>query len=202
MKKQLLAVFGGAFSPVTNAHLSLAEQIADDYADKIVFLPVGDKYYKSGLIPAHHRVEMLKEICKSNPRFEVSEVEVKSDKLLNTIDSLKILQEEYPEYNIMFVMGSDNLKQIHTWNNYDELMQKFYFMTIARNGDNPLKIIEENPLLFKYKDKIIVAQESVRNDGNSTYVRNLINSGKSIRYLVPDEVYFYIQKNNLFKKGV
>lgn len=199
---KFMAIFGGAFSPVTNAHLSLAEQILNSYVHEVLFLPVGDSYYKNGLLHAHHRVAMLEEICKINPRFRVSDVEAKSTERLYTVDSLAILKEQYPLYDLVFVMGSDNLKELPTWKGYETMMNNYCFMVIARNGDKPSEIIEENPLLYKHKNNVIIAWETVRNDGNSSCVRDLLRAGKSIRYLVPDEVYFYIKNHNLFRMGV
>ncbi|MEW9123386.1 MAG: nicotinate (nicotinamide) nucleotide adenylyltransferase [Thermotaleaceae bacterium] len=200
--KKIIAVFGGAFSPITNAHLALAEQICNEYQsiEKVLFLPVSDCYHKHGLLPAHHRVAMLKELFKTNSKFQVSEVETASPVLLNTMDSLSIIQSQYPEYTISFIMGSDNLKQIHEWHQARKLIEQFKFMIITRNGDEIESIIEENLILKNYKSSFIKVTETIRNDNSSTIVRTLLEQNKSIRYLVPDEVFYYIKEHNLFKE--
>ena len=194
--ERLIAVFGGSFSPVTNAHLALAEQITNLYdIEKVIFLPVSDLYEKSGLLPAEHRVEMLKLACESNTKFEVSEIEVQSTTLLNTIDSLRTLGKRYPANPIAFVMGSDNLWLIETWDDFQELMDDYYFIVIPRNGNDPKKMIRKNPSLLVNLASFLIPEGYIRNDGNSTHVRDLLKVGKSVRYLVPELTYFYLENN-------
>jgi nicotinate-nucleotide adenylyltransferase len=194
--KRLIAVFGGSFSPVTNAHLALAEQITNLYdIEKVFFLPVSDLYEKSGLLPAEHRVEMLKLACESNTKFEVSEIEVQSTTLLNTIDSLRRLRKQYPDHPIAFVMGSDNLGVIDTWNEFQELIDDYYFIVIPRNGNDPKTMIQKNPSLLVNSKSILIPEGYIRNDGNSSHVRNLLKLGKSVRYLVPEPTNVYLENN-------
>lgn len=195
-----IVVFGGAFNPVTNAHLQVAEQIVNEYeVDMMLFLPVGNMYEKKDLLDASMRVDMLKATCINNKKFEVSTIEVIADKHLYTIDTLKILKKQYPEYHICFLMGTDNLKEIHTWKGADEILKNFRIMSISRNGDSVNEIIEGNPLLSSNRNNIVEVKEKIRNDNSSSYVRELRKQGKSIRYLVPEEVRKYIEKYNLYE---
>ena len=59
--------------------------------------------------------------------------------------------------------------------------------------------ILKSDFLTKYKDSLIKVKDSIRSNLSSTFVRNKLKEGKSIRYLAPDEVYFYIEENKLFK---
>ena len=49
-KKQIM-VFGGCFNPPLNSHFSLAEQMLNEYSqiEKVLFVPVSNKYPKRGL---------------------------------------------------------------------------------------------------------------------------------------------------------
>ena len=96
-------------------------------------------------------------------------------------------------------MGTDNLKEVHTWQGAEEIIRDFKIMSISRNGDSVAVIVESNELLNKYKDNIMEVKEKIRNDNSSTYVRTLRKRGKSIRYLVPEEVRKYIEKYDLYK---
>ena len=73
-----IGVFGGAFNPPHNFHFSVAQEILNNDKDfrKIIFVPVGDKYQKEGLISAEHRFNMLKAVCDNNEKFEVSKIEI------------------------------------------------------------------------------------------------------------------------------
>jgi nicotinate-nucleotide adenylyltransferase len=193
-------VFGGAFNPVTSTHLALAEQLTNEYCvEKVVFMPVSDLYVKGELLPSKHRVTMLEQVFKTNSKFEVSKIEVDSKELLRTIDSLNIIKNKYKNYKIAFLMGSDNLRDIPIWYKAEELLSEFTFMIVMRDGDDFKEIIESSEVLKMNKHNLINVKAIIRNDGSSTYVRELIRAGKSIRYLVTDEVYEYIQNNNLFR---
>ena len=70
---------------------------------------------------------------------------------------------------------------------------------MVRNQDNIKEIINNDELLSHYKENICELSSEARNDISSTLVRSQIKKGKSIKYMLPDEVYEYIEKNNLYK---
>lgn len=199
MKK--LAIFGGSFNPPLNSHFSLAEQIVNEYEEieKVIFVPVNSKYQKENLLSNKHRFEMLKLVCDKNKDFEVSDVEIRGDKPLYMIETLTILQKEYPNYRLLFTIGSDNLKTLDTWEKADKLVEEFNVFVLERDSDKMEEIIEKNPFLKKHENSFIKVKNNVRSNLSSTFVRQKIKEGKSIRYLTPDEVYQYIEENKLFK---
>lgn len=198
---RVIVVFGGAFNPPTNSHFSLAEQLCSEYEEieKVIFVPVSDRYPKEDLLEATYRVEMLRRVCDKNPNFEVSTVEVDSEELLCTIQTLKIIQEQYPKHEIWFTMGTDNLKDISGWFGYKDLISQFRSLVLERDDDVMEHIIDQNPALKTHRDRFIRVKETVRSNCNATMIRNKLRRGKSIRYLVPDEVYEYIRIKNLYK---
>ena len=125
--KKVLAIFGGSFNPPLNSHFSLAEQILTEYEniEKVVFVPVSTKYNKKGLISNEHRYNMLKIVCDKNEKFELSDIEMIQKEQLNTLETLELMQKEYPEHTLYFTMGTDNLKELSTWGLAEELVKKF-----------------------------------------------------------------------------
>lgn len=199
--EKVLVVFGGSFNPPLNSHFSLAEQIISEYenVEKIIFVPVNQKYQKKGLLENKYRYEMLKCVCDKNEKFEVSDIELKNERQLFTIETLEKMQEYHPNKTIWFTTGSDNLKELNTWKKADELVKKFKILVLERDEDCLEGIINEDPFLKKNEDTFIKVKNSVRSSLSSSFVRKKIKEGKSIRYFTPDEVYFYIKENNLFK---
>ncbi len=199
--KKALAVFGGSFNPPLNSHFSLAEQIVSEYEniEKVVFVPVNSKYEKAGLLSNEHRYNMLKLVCDKNDNFILSNIELKQEKQLSTLETLELLQKEYPDNLIYFVLGTDNLKEFSTWRNPEKLVSEFKILVLERDEDKMEEIINSDNFLLKHKDSFIKTKENIRSNISSSFVRNKIRRGKSIRYLVPDEIYFYIKENNLFK---
>ena len=200
-EKRKIVVFGGSFNPPLNSHFSLAEQIVNEYeqVEKVIFVPVNNLYEKENLLGNEHRYNMLKLVIDKNPNFELSRIELDSKRPLYTIETLLILKDKYPQYDILFTIGSDNLKQLDSWKKVEELVTKFKILVLERDEDDMDKIIQSNDFLKAHKDSFIKVKNNVRSNLSSTFVRNKIKEGKSIRYLTPDEVVNYMKENNLFE---
>lgn len=200
IKKQIV-VFGGCFNPPLNSHFSLAEQILNEYEEieKILFVPVNSKYQKAGLVSNEDRYQMLKLVCDKNEKFEVSRIEIDKERQLFTVETLRELKEIYPEYEIAFTTGSDNLAELDTWETADELVKEFKIYVIERGDDDIDSIIQSNNFLKDNKELFIKVKKNIKTNLSSTYVRGKLKEGKSIRYLASDEVIEYIKQNNLYK---
>lgn len=185
-----IAVFGGSFNPPTNAHVELAKQILQgkENIEKVVFVPVSTKYNKSGLAPDIERFNMLKTICENEKGLGVSSIELDSDRQLYTIETLEKLQEQNPDYDIYFVLGTDNLKEIETWHTSGRLLQNFKIIVLERDNDVMEEIIESNNFLKQYKNSFIKLENIQKIDLSASYIRELIDNKKSITGKVPKEI--------------
>lgn len=199
-KKDTVVVFGGSFNPPINSHFGIAQQVLNEYeeVEKIIFIPVNKKYEKDGLLENEHRYNMLKLVTDKNENFIVSNIDMNGIRSLYTIETLEEIQKQYKDKKIWFLIGSDNLKELHTWRRVEELVSKYKVLVMERNQDKIEEIIEKNELLNCYKENIIKLNEEIRSNYSSTYVRSQIRKQKSVRYLMPDEVYEYIKINNLY----
>ena len=90
---------------------------------------------------------MLKLVCDKNDRFEVSKIELEQERQLFTIETLRILQKQYLNYEIYFTMGSDNLKELETWKKSTELVEEFKFLIIERDKDCAKDIVKNSKFL-------------------------------------------------------
>lgn len=199
--KNKIVIFGGSFNPPLNSHFAIAEQVLNQYeqVDKIIFIPVNKKYEKDSLIENKHRYEMIKRVVDKNNRFEVSDMDMNGNRSLSTIETIEAIQNIYKDKEIYFLIGSDNLKEIHTWNRADELISKYRLLVMERGTDRVEDIIENSALLRKHQGNIEKLEQQIKSNFNSTYVRGQISQYKSVRYLMPDEVYTYIEENNLYR---
>lgn len=200
-EKNTIVVFGGSFNPPLNSHFSIAEQVLNEYeeVEKIVFIPVSKKYEKDGLEENYHRYNMLKLVIDKNSNFLLSDIDMNENKSLYTIETLEKTQRQFSNKQIWFLIGSDNLKELHTWKRAEELVSNYKILVMERNEDKVEEIIKQNELLNCYKENIEKLNEEIRSNFSSTYVRAQIKKKKSVRYLLPDEVYEYIKENNLYR---
>lgn len=190
MEKRIIAVFGGSFNPPANSHINLAKQILENYnnIEKVIFVPVNVKYNKKGLASNEDRFFMLQKICENNEGLEVSDIELTSQRQLYTIETLKLIQEKYKEYEIYFVLGTDNLKELETWHNADELLKSFKMLVLERGNDSMEEIIETNNFLRRYKTSFIKFQNIEKINLSSTEIRDKVKKGESVTKLVPNEI--------------
>lgn len=199
-KGNTVVVFGGSFNPPINSHFGIAQQVLNEYeqVEKIIFIPVNKKYEKDGLLENEHRFNMLKLVADKNDNFIVSNIDMNENRSLYTIETLEEIQKQYKDKEVWFLIGSDNLKELHTWKRSEDLVSKYKVLVMERNEDKIQDIIKENELLNCYKENIIKLNEEIRSNYSSTYIRSQIKKKKSVKYLMPDDVYEYIKTNNLY----
>ena len=167
--------------------------------EKVIFVPVNKNYHKKGLFSNEHRYNMLKLITDKNDGFLVSDIDLKGERPLYTIEVLNKMQEQYKDKEICFLLGTDNLKQLDTWKDAEELLSRFKFLVMNRDNDDIEEIVKSSELLRCYKENIIEIIPEIKDNYSSTFVRSQIKKGKSPRYLMPDEVLEYIEKNKLYR---
>ena len=168
--------------------------------EKVIFVPVSSKYNKKGLLENHHRFNMLKIVCDKNDEFEVSDIELIQETQLHTLETLELLQKKYSDYELCFTIGTDNLRDIPNWGSPEILLSKFKILVIERDEDVMDEIIENDEFLKTHRSSFIKVKENIRSNISSTFVREKIKRGKSIRYLTPDEVFYYIKDNDLYNE--
>lgn len=200
MEKKSIVIYGGSFNPPLNSHFSIAQQVLNEYeeVDKIIFIPVNKKYSKKGVIENKHRFNMLKLVADKNDSFLVSNVDMYGEKALYTIEALKKKEEKFNDKEIWFLIGSDNLKELHTWKCAEELVSNYKILVMERENDKMEEIIKNNQLLNRYPESFRKLNPEMKSNYNSTYVRKQIKEGKNVRYFMPEEVYKYIEQNKLY----
>ena len=203
-QKKAIVVFGGSFNPPLNSHFSIAQEVLNQYeeVEKVVFIPVDKKYPKDGLVENEHRYNMLKVVADKNSSFIISDIDFYGEKSLPTIDTLEEMQKQFPDKDIWFLMGSDNLKDLHNWDKVEEIVSKYKILVMERDEDNIEEIINGNRLYRCYQENFKKLSQEIKSNYSSTYARAQLKKGKSIRYLLPDEVFEYILANNLYRGGI
>lgn len=203
MEKKVIAVFGGSFNPPINSHISLAKDIVEkcEMIEKLIFVPVSTKYQKSKLASDEHRYNMLKLICENEDKLEVSNIELIQDKQLYTIQTLDLLKGQYgQDYDLWFVMGTDNLKQIGNWYNTERLLEEYKIIVLEREEDRLEDLIKENELLEKYKESLIKIEGIEKIFLSSTMIRDKIKNGENIDEYISNIVKEYIENKNLYRE--
>ena len=191
-----IGIFGGSFNPPHKMHFNMGQELLNKgYLDKIIYVPTGAKYkYKNNLVADVHRLEMLKIMTKNDDRFIVSDYEMK-DYVVYTCDTLKYFKEMYPNDEIFFVCGADNLSYVDQWKEGIFLLENYKFLVIKRDTDDIDEILKR---FRDYRDNIIVS-DVLPSNLSSTEIRNRIKSGEGVFDYLDNEVYNYLKKYNLYE---
>ena len=203
IQKNKVGIMGGTFNPVHNGHLLLAEQ-AREYCnlDEILFMPSGNSYMKEhDEIPdGETRISMTALAIEDNPYFALSTMEVERKGPTYTCETLAELKKLHSEIQYYFIIGADNLFSIETWWKPEEILA-CCTLIVALRGDKEERAIlnKAADLKEKYNASIILLPER-KFDISSTEIREKIKRGESVRYLLPDKVISYIEKNGLYKE--
>ena len=201
--KKSIVIYGGSFNPPHNVHFSIAEQVLKQYqeVEKVIFIPVNNKYQKSGIIENEHRYAMLKRVIDKKQKFELSDWDMHGEKSVLTINVLEQIEKEYKNKEFWVLVGSDNLKKIHMWYRAEDLLKKYKILVMEREGDSVEEIINANELFRKNKQNIKILNQDMKSNLSATYIREQIKEGKNINKFVPKEVAEYIEKNKLYKSS-
>ncbi len=201
MQRKAIAVFGGSFNPPIYSHISLANQVINklDNIEKLIFVPVSTKYQKLDLASDEHRYNMLQLICEDDNKLEVSDIELKQNKQLYTIQTLDLLKKEYgKEFDLYFIMGTDNLKQLDTWHEPQRLLKEYKIIVLERENDNLEEIIKNNKLLRDNKDSLIKVKSLEKINLSSSFIRKKLENREDVKKYIPINVLEYIKNNKLY----
>jgi nicotinate-nucleotide adenylyltransferase len=189
-----VGVLGGTFNPPHVAHLIAAETVRDHLKlNKIIFIPAATPPHKLNveIIPAEQRLQMVKLAIRSNPSFELSDVELKRNGPSYTVDTLVDLKNKFPKDDLYFLTGIDLLLEFHTWKSPDRILEICTLVAMNRPGFDLAKI--DKDLLRKVE---LISVPAL--DISSTFIRRQVKAGKSIKYLVPFEVEKYIRESSIY----
>jgi nicotinate-nucleotide adenylyltransferase len=132
-----VAIFGGAFDPIHNAHLAVARAAADRFhLDRVLFVPTYRPPHKGGATnaPYEDRVRMAEIACEVDSRFEVSRLEEGSERSYS-IDTIQKLRATLrPEDELFFILGADAFAELHTWHRWRDVALSVRFIVVNRPG--------------------------------------------------------------------
>lgn len=195
-----LGVFGGTFDPVHMGHLIAAEDArAALRLDEVLFVPAGEPWFKSyrRITPARHRLAMVRLAVGDNPRFGVSDMEIRREGPSYTIDTLAELRRERADADLFVILGVDALREIDRWRQPRRLFQMATVVGMARPGAS-IDVSVLNAAIPGASDRLRLI-DSALIDISGTDIRRRVADGASIRYRVSASVEQYIRDHNLYQ---
>jgi nicotinate-nucleotide adenylyltransferase len=159
-------------------------------------------------------MEMVRLATSNNPHFSTSDIELSRSGKSYSIDTLRYFRERERDVPF-FILGRDAFVEIETWKDFQNLFSFCHLIVMARSGTQKntysLPLPEALVPYFQYHSEqgvwihqsghMLYFKEILFLEISSTKIRELIERGESVRYLLPTEVEDYIQKHGLYRKS-
>lgn len=191
-----IGLYFGTFNPIHAGHMIIANHMAEHSGlDQIwiVVTPHNPLKQKNTLLDDYKRLEMVFLATEHYPKIKPSDIEFKLPQPNYTVNTLEHLKEKFPMHTFSLIMGEDNLRSLHKWKNYEILLQNHEIYIYPRIAAEPINAeLEIHPNIHKIDAPIV--------EISSTFIRESIKNKKNVRPLLPEEVWQYVDHNNLYKK--
>lgn len=188
-------LFFGSFNPIHVGHLIIGSYLIDfTDLDEVWYVvsPHNPLKDKASLLNEYERLEMVRIATEDEPRLKASDIEFTLSKPSYTIHTLLHLQEKYPGRQWVLIMGADTVPTLPKWKNYEQLMSNYDIYIYPR----PDYILDENSLPGNMK---LIADVPIM-EISASHIRNAIRQKKSVRYMLTEKVFQYIDKWGLYLK--
>jgi nicotinate-nucleotide adenylyltransferase len=194
-------IFGGTFDPVHIAHLRVAEEVAEKQKlDRVIFVPAGHPpHRRAPLAAAEHRLAMVRLGVAGNPRFAVSDCELKRTGPSYTVDTLAYFKSHFPQDRLFLLMGTDQLLELHRWHEVSRLLALAKVVAFSRPGLTlPTAKHILGPQGSPLSPRAYCVQTVSGLDISATVIRQRARQNESLRYLVPNSVERYLRMHGLY----
>ncbi len=192
MKKRV-GLYFGTFNPIHIGHCVIAQYMLEfTDLDEVWFVVTPHNPYKSKstLLDDYERLSMVNIAIKDQYKLRASDLEFDLPQPSYTAVTLAHAREKYPDMAFALIMGRDNLETLHKWLNYEQIIahHKVYVYPRVSGQEGPL---DTHPNVVITKAPIMQIA--------STDIRRAIKKGKNVSYMLPLEVWKYIDENLFYR---
>jgi len=182
-----IGLYFGSFNPIHIGHLAIAQHfINEQLFDKVLFIVSPQNPFKDSndLMNGQLRLEMVNQSIKDNPCFECCDIEFNLPLPSYTSLTLEALKGQFPNDDLSVIMGSDSLVSLPQWHQVDKILNNK--IVVYKRDDSFV-----NP--YPNQPNISIIEAPLVNI-SATFIRQLLNQNKSIRYLVKDSIIPLLKK--------
>jgi nicotinate-nucleotide adenylyltransferase len=197
---QNIGVFGGTFDPPHNGHLRLAEQAVRQLGlARVLWVITPDPPHKQNraLTPLAMRLRLLEAALANHPEFEVSRVDIDRPGPQYAVDTLRLLQAQYPGVDLFYLIGGDSLHDLPAWYSPQELIRLTAGLGVLRRPGDSVDLAALERCLPGISSHIVFLDADPL-DISSTKLRAAIRSGIKDQTGLPEPVWKIVLEENLY----
>lgn len=206
MKK--IGLYFGTFNPIHVGHLVIANYMAD-YTELdevwLVVSPQNPLKVKKTLLADYHRLALVRVAIEDNRKLKVSKIEFDLPKPSYTTVTLAHLSDKHPEHEFSLIMGEDNLRTIHKWKNYEEILKNHQIYVYPRplteselEEEREMGISREKSAYIEHPNVHVCDAPVMK--VSASFIRRAIKEKKDVRYLLTEPVYNYVTEMHFYEK--
>lgn len=189
-----IGLFFGSFNPIHIGHLIIANVLYESVDLNEVWFVVSPlnphKRNSKSLIHEFDRMDMVELAIEDQPAFKATDIEFNMHKPNYTINTLTYLKEKYPAHEFYLILGEDNLSSFPKWKNHRQILENYKILVYPR-PDTKESALKKHPNI-----KMVNAP---RLDISASFIRRCIRENKSVRYLMPENVFEFIKRKKLYQ---
>lgn len=200
-KRKRLGIFGGTFDPPHVGHLILAMEAYDQlHLDRVLWVLEPNPPHKAGkkLTPIDIRIEMVLAAIDEDEKFELSRVDIDRPGPHFVVDTMRLLRQQYPEEDLVFLMGGDSLRNLPTWLEPESFIQACDRLGVMRRPGEVINMRDIEERLPGISQKIEFIDAPLL-EISSNQIRSLVSQKKPYRYYLPIDVFQIIKAENLYQ---
>jgi len=195
MKLEKIGIFGGTFDPPHIAHLILADEAQKQLdLSRLLWVLTPTPPHKPDITitPPEHRLNMLQLAIADNPRFLLSRVDMDRPGPHYAIDTVHILSSQYPNSEMIYLMGGDSLHDLPKWHSPIDFIQACHKLGVMRRPGDSIDMSELEVIFPGITCKVLFIN-APQIGISSSDIRRRIAEGSPFRYFLPMAIYDYIQ---------
>ena len=192
---QRIGILGGSFDPIHIGHLIIAQDAQEQFQlDSVLFIPAHQAPLKSKRSTAtpQQRWRMTQLAVENEPCFVACDIEIKVGGTNYSVDTVRSLLDAYPDSELHWILGADQIAQLHHWREIETLCQLTRFIAFEREGSScsNADLPSHAKILFAPSRLIQIS---------STEIRERLKSGRDVKYFLPPPVFDYIKAENPYR---
>jgi nicotinate-nucleotide adenylyltransferase len=202
MAKKRLGIFGGTFDPPHIGHLILAAEAREQLAlDTTLWVLTPDPPHKRGheISSLTHRLDMIKLAIGDDDAFSLSYVDIDRPGPHYTVDTVKILKQEYPDQVLIYLLGGDSLHDLPNWYEVDALLENLDGVGVMRRPGDEIDLSRLYSALPQLEEKLNFVTAPLL-EISADQIRRRVRQKRNFRYYLLPKIYEYICVNQVYQR--
>jgi nicotinate-nucleotide adenylyltransferase len=197
-----LGIFGGTFDPPHIGHLILAAEAQVQLRlNRVLWVLTPKPPHKTdqSISSLDDRMEMLRAAVVEDPLFEISSVDIDRPPPHFAVDTVRLLHHLYPMDKLIYLMGSDSLKDLADWHQPREFILQCDELGVMSRPDTPFDLLELENRLPGLSERVRFLEAPLL-EISSTRLRDKIAHDAAYRYYLPSGVCRLVEQRNLYHR--